>query len=56
MRSLIRLSLWYNRVLGEVAERLKALVSKTSMGFILIVGSNPTLSAKYLFVIVKERC
>ena len=30
---------------GEVAERLKALVSKTSMGLSLIVGSNPTLSA-----------
>ena len=30
---------------GEVSERLKELVSKTSSGFILLVGSNPTLSA-----------
>ena len=30
---------------GEVPERLKGLVSKTSVGLVLTVGSNPTLSA-----------
>ena len=30
---------------GEVSERLKELVSKTSSGLVLLVGSNPTLSA-----------
>ena len=32
-------------LLGEVAERLKALVSKTSMRGNRIAGSNPALSA-----------
>ena len=50
--------LCYNglRLRGEVAERLKALVSKTSMGVSLIVGSNPTLSATASRGRLAERC
>ncbi len=44
------LDLCYNRLVGEVAEWLKALVSKTGMGENLIVGSNPTLSVNILFL------
>ena len=44
------------RLRGEVAERLKALVSKTSMGVSLIVGSNPTLSATASRGRLAERC
>lgn len=31
--------------IGQVAERLNAPVSKTGMALVVIVGSNPTLSA-----------
>ena len=34
-------------LLGEMAERFKATVSKTVVGFFSTVGSNPTLSATY---------
>ena len=37
---------FFNR--GEVSERLKELVSKTSEGVRASVGSNPTLSALML--------
>jgi hypothetical protein len=39
---------WYNTnrfLRGEVAEWLKAAVSKTAVALVVTVGSNPTLSA-----------
>ena len=46
----------YNRCRGEVAERLMALVSKTSIRFLRIVGSNPTLSGVPNFFDIRNRC
>ena len=40
---------------GEVSEWLKDLVSKTSSGFILLVGSNPTLSVNNRAVVALIR-